>query len=153
MLYASHDDQSSRINRILPGTFDATKVNAPTFTAFQGWSATSGNTLSIAYAAGGSGVTSTQNSACFGIGVIVGTGQSDGTLLLSVGGTLSVVIRPYNTSSQFLSRLHGGNNSDTTAGATTSKGFFAINRDNSANYSQWAQTVETVKTRTSAAPI
>jgi hypothetical protein len=152
MLYASHDDQSSRINRVLPGTFDATKINSPTFTTFEGWVASGANQIDVPFDIAASGIQASQNSVTAITCVIANTGQSNGNALASQGGTQSIILRPYNTSSQFLVRAHSGTANDTVSSITSAKGFWALVRSSSTGYSVFNQTTKTNFTRTSSAP-
>lgn len=93
-LLHSHDPQASRLNLLLPGETPLSAVNAPTFTAYFGWTGDS----TTAYMAtptehSGGARHYSLNDACMGLGVAATSGGGVRTLAgLISGGTCQIAV-------------------------------------------------------------
>ena len=148
------DSQAALINWKNPGTFNATAVNAPTFTADQGF-AGNGTTsyLDTGYTPSTNGSTFTQNSACLFVWSRTNTRSNSAAAIGAATSDAPAVayINPWNLTVDNVGHGLNGSTGFNAFAPTSAAGFFLLTRTASTGYDVYRNTTNLgTQTSTSA---
>jgi hypothetical protein len=132
-LFFLHDEQASRVNLKSPGTYTATAVNSPTFTAFSGWLGDGATSyLNTNYTVVTNSVNFVLNDSA--LSVFIGSNVSTGAQIDA--GNLNARIAARGTGTSVATRFGSPTTTTTTgvAAGSTSVGWTCVARNSSTGY-------------------